>query len=88
MDNQGPWTHLAMAAITLAGVAAVMWVEAPEYQRELARRAVRLRLWRIAAVAARSSGHRAMGDELSGRDREALAGYRFTYKLSRLRDRL
>jgi hypothetical protein len=29
-----------------------------------------------------------MGDELSGRLREALAGYGFTYRLSRLRDRL
>jgi hypothetical protein len=29
-----------------------------------------------------------MGDELSGRTREALAGYGFTYSVSRLRDRL
>jgi hypothetical protein len=80
--------HLLVTVITLGGVAAVMWMEAPEYQREMIRRAARLRLQRAAGAAARASGHRAMGDELSGRLREALAGYGFTYRLSRLRDRL
>lgn len=86
--SDNPWTHLLMTLITLGGVAAVMWMEAPEYQREMARRAVRHRLRRLADLAARHSGHRAMGDELSGRLAEAIAGYGFTYKLSRLRDRL
>ena len=66
----------------------MMWMEAAEYQKEMAKRAARLRLRRLADAAARHSGHRAMGDELSGRLREALAGYGFTYRLSRLRDRL
>lgn len=88
MSDQGPWTHLLMTVITLAGVAGVMWMEAPEYQREMVKRAARHRLRRLAAAAARHSGHRAMGDELSGRLKEALAGYRFTYRLSRVRDAL
>jgi hypothetical protein len=88
MDGQGPWTHLLMTLITLAGVSAVMWMEAPEWQRETIRRAARLRLHQLAAAAARASGHRAMGDELGGRMREAMAGYGFTYRLSRMRDRL
>jgi hypothetical protein len=88
MRDQGPWAHLAMTAITLAGVAVVMWLEAPEYQRAMIRQAARLRLRRLASAAARHSGHQAMGDELSGRAREAAAGYGFTYRLSRLRDNL
>ena len=88
MSDQGPVTHLIMTLITLAGVAAIMWMEAPEWQRETIRRAMRHRARRAAAALARASGHRAMGDELSGRLREALAGYGFTYRLSRLRDRI
>lgn len=88
MDGQGPWTHLLMTAITVSGVLVIMWLEAPEWQRETMRRAVRSRLHRAAARLARASGHRAMGDELSGRRGEAEAGYRFTYRLSALRDRL
>jgi len=86
--DQGPLTHLLMTAITLSGVAAIMWMEAPEWQREAIRRAARHRARRLAARLARACGHRAMGDELSGHTREALAGYGFTYNLSRLRDRL
>lgn len=86
--DQGPWTHLVMTLITLGGVAVIMWMEAPEWQRQMLTRTVRSRLHRAAALAARASGHRAMGDELGGRDREAHAGYGFTYRLSRVRDRL
>ncbi len=86
--SEGPWTHLLMTVITLAGVAAVMWMEAPEWQREMIRRQARVRLRGLAARLAASSGHRAMGDELQGRTAEAHAGYGFTYKLSRMRDRL
>ncbi len=88
MDGQGPWTHLLMTAITVTGVLVIMWMEAPEWQREAMRRAARSRLRRAAARLARSTGHRAMGDELSGRPAEAEAGYRFTERLSLLRDRL
>jgi hypothetical protein len=49
---------------------------------------VRMKSRRLAAAVARRSGHRAMGDELSGRAPAAESGYRFTYKLSKLRDAL
>ncbi len=88
MGDQGPWAHLLMTVITLCGVAAVMWMEAPEWQREMIRRSAVVKLRRCVAVAAARSGHRAMGDELSGRKAEAHAGYGFTYRLSALRDRL
>jgi hypothetical protein len=88
MGDQGPWTHLLMTLITLGGVAAVMWMEAPEWQREAIRRQARARLRGLATLLAARSGHRAMGDELSGRMAEAHAGYGFTYRLSRMRDRL
>jgi hypothetical protein len=51
-------------------------------------RAARARARQGAARVAARSGHHAMGDELSGRIAEALAGYGITYKISRLRDRL
>lgn len=86
--SDSPLVNLLVTLVTLGGAAALMWMELPEYQREMIRRAARLRLQRAAGAAARSSGHRAMGDELSGRLREALAGYGFTYRLSTLRDRL
>jgi hypothetical protein len=49
---------------------------------------VRMKSRRLAAAVARRSGHRAMGDELSGRAPAAESGYRFTYKLSKIRDAL
>jgi hypothetical protein len=88
MDSQGPWTHLLMTAITLTGVGVMMWMEAPEWQRETIRRGIRHRLRQLAAAAARASGHRAMGDELGGHLDQAHAGYGITYRISRLRDRL
>ena len=86
--SEDPWAHLLMTLITLAGVAAMVWMEAPEWQRELIRRAARSRLKQLAAAVARRSGHRALGDELDGRAEQARAGYGFTYRLSSLRDRL
>ena len=88
MGDQGPWTHLLMTVITLAGVGAVMWMEAPEWQREMIRRSAVVKLRKCVALAAARSGHRAMGDELQGRTAEARAGYGFTYRLSAFRDRL
>jgi len=88
VDGQGPWSHLLMTVITLAGVGAVMWMEAPEWQRAMIKRQARVRLRLLAGRLAASSGHRAMGDELQGRIAEAHAGYGFTYRLSALRDRL
>jgi len=86
--DQGPLSHLLMTLITLAGVAAIMWMEAPQWQREAIRRSARHHARRAAARVARASGHRAMGDELSGRLRDAATGYGITYRLSRLRDGL
>jgi hypothetical protein len=88
VNDSNPWTHLLMTLITLTGVAVIMWMEAPEWQRQLIARAARARLRAAATRVAASSGHHAMGDELSGRLREALAGYGFTEKISRIRDRL
>lgn len=88
MGDQGPWTHLLMTVITVAGVAGIMWMEAPEWQRELIRRAIRSKLRFAVTRLARASGHRAMGDELAGRTAEAEAGYGWTYRLSRVRDSL
>jgi hypothetical protein len=86
--NESPWTHLLVTVITVAGVAVIMWMEAPPWQREAIQRATRLRLRSLATRAAALSGHHAMGDELHGRKAEADAGYGFTYRLSRLRDKL
>ena len=88
MSDQSPWSHLLMTVITLAGVAAVMWMEAPEWQRQMVLRAARSRSQRLAAALARKTGRRAMGDELSGHQAAAESGYGFTYRVSRLRDRL
>lgn len=88
MGDQGPWTHLVMTVITVAGVAVIMWMEAPEWQREAIKRQVRLKARSAVTRLAAASGHRAMGDELAGRKAEADAGYGFTYRISRARDRL
>ena len=87
MDDS-PWTRLATMVITVAGMAAIAWMEAPEWQREAMRRALRMRAYRMLHRLARASGHRAMGDELAGRKTEADAGYSFTERVSRLRDRV
>ena len=87
-EPQGPWTHLLVTVISVAGMAALVWMEAPEWQREMIKRQARLRLRSLITRLAVSSGQRAMGDELSGRTAEAHAGYGFTYRLSALRDRL
>jgi len=88
MSDQGPWAHLVTVLISVAGMAALVWMEAPEWQREAIRRVIRLRARSVAGRVAAASGRRAMGDELSGRKAEAEAGYGFTYRLSTLRDRL
>ena len=86
--RDSPWTHLLMTLITIGGVAVIMWMEAPDWQRQIITRAARVKLRRAAGLAARASGHQAMGSELSGRLHEAIARYGVTYRLSRLRDRL
>ena len=82
------WQTLIATAGSLTLIGLLGWMEMPPWQRELikaaARRKTRLLLHRLA----RASGHRAMGDELAGRRSEADAGYSFTERLSRLRDRV
>ena len=84
MDGRA-WQRVIVLAAVLAAAA---WMEMPPWQRQLVLRAARRRLYRALHRAARASGRRAMGDELSGRTREADAGYAFTERLSRARDAL
>jgi hypothetical protein len=85
--DEKPWQRIVTTLVTVAGIAAIMWMEAPEWQREAIRRATRRRVYRLLHRVARASGRRAMGDELAGRQNEADAGYSFTLRLSQLRDR-
>lgn len=81
MGEQPPmWQQLLMTAVSVAAVAAMLWMEAPPWQREQIRSAIRNRL----AVVAWRSGRKAMGLEI---DRGKPVGlYQVTYYLSRLRD--
>ena len=80
--------RVAATLATLAMLALLGWLEMPPWQRELVKRTARRRAYLILHRLARASGHRAMGDELSGRKVEAEAGYEWTHKLSRIRDAL
>ena len=79
--------QIAATLTTLLVLAAVAWMECPPWQRELIRRTVRHKTYRLLNRLARASGRRAMGDELAGRQSEADAGYAFTFRLSSWRDR-
>jgi len=81
-DRQPVWQQLVMTAVSLAAVGAMLWMEAPQWQRDQIRNAVRSRL---AGVAWRS-GRKAMSRELDGDLPGARSGYVVTYWLSRLRD--
>lgn len=85
MDNNQSWQRVLVLAAVLAAAA---WMEMPQWQRQLILRVARRRAYRLLHRLARASGHRAMGDELHGRAREADAGYAFTERLSRARDAL
>ena len=85
MDPDHP---ILNAAILLGMLGALAWWEMPAWQRHQITARVRTTAWRVMARLARASGHRAMGDELAGHPAAASDGYRFTYRLSRLRDRL
>ena len=78
--------RMIAALATLAMLAVLGWLEMPPWQRELMKRTAKHRLYRMLHRLARASGHRAMGDELAGRKREAEAGYTRTERWSRLRD--
>ena len=72
---------------TLAMLAVLGWLEMPGWQRELVKRTMRHRAYKLLHRLARASGHRAMGRELAGTP-EHEAGYDTVYRLSRVRDSL
>ena len=86
MDDS-PLTRLAAAALTLAGIGLMCWLEMPPWQRDLCLRMTRARLRSLATRLAAVSGRRAMGRELAGADQRD-AGYARTFRLSVWRDRL
>lgn len=74
------WQQLVMTAVSVAAVAAMLWMEAPAWQKEQIRHALRSHL----AVAAWQTGRKAMRLEI---DRGRPVGlYQVTYWISRLRD--
>ena len=74
------WQDLLMTAVSLAAVGAMLWMEAPGWQRDQIRQTVRSRV----AGAAWQTGRHAMSLEIEhGRPGP---GYQLTYWLSRLRD--
>ena len=82
-----PLAQLAASLITLAALAALAWWEMPPAQRQMALLMTRSALHKALHRLARASGHQAMGRELAGTP-ESEAGYRVTFRLSTLRDRL
>lgn len=87
VDGERPWQRLVITLASVALMTWAVWMEAPEWQREQLKRTVKARAYLVLHRLARASGHRAMGAELAGRP-EADAGYRFTERLSRVRDAL
>ena len=88
MGDEKPWQRIVILGLTAGMLAAMAWLEMPQWQREMVKRTARLRVYRLLHRAARASGHRAMGDELAGRMREAEAGYAFTERINPARDAL
>ena len=86
--SDSPWIRMIETLITLAGLAALAWMEMPPSQRQMITLTARSAAHRALHRAARASGLRAMGRELAGRQHDADTGYRFTYRLSVTRDRL
>lgn len=85
MEDRHPIRQIVLL-LTLAGIMA--WIEMPDWQRRMVIARLRSRTRAALAWMARRSGHRAMGDELSGHGEAADAGYGFTFRLSQLRDRI
>lgn len=85
--EDSPLTRFLAAAVTLAGLGLMVWMEFPPWHRQLLAAAARAHVRAAAGQAARLSGMRAMGRELKGIP-ENEAGYRITFRLSGLRDRL
>lgn len=80
--------HLLMVIISVAGAAAIAWLELPETHRMMLVLTTRDRLRKLLHRAARRAGHLGMGSELAGHRPSAGAGYGVAYRLARLRDRV
>ena len=80
--------HLLMVVISVAGAAAIAWLELPEGQRMMLVLTVKARLHRVLHRTARRAGYLGMASELRGHHESAVTGYGVAYRLARLRDRL
>lgn len=80
--------HLLMVIISVAGAAAIAWMELPPDQRLMAMLTVKARLHKMLHRAARRAGYLGMASELAGHRESANTGYGLAYRLARLRDRL
>lgn len=79
-DHPPMWQQLVMTAVSVAAVGVMLWMEAPQWQRDQIRHQLRSHL----AMAAWRSGREAMRLEI---DRGRPVGlYHVTYLISRLRD--
>lgn len=88
MEHPSAAELLMQLLLALIGVGVMVWSEMPQWQREMVITRIRHASARIVGGLALRSGRRAMRDELDGREHEARAGYRFTRRLSELRDKL
>ena len=80
--------HLLMVVISVAGAAAIAWMELPPDHRMMAVLTVKARLHRVLHRAARRAGYLGMSSELRGHHESSAAGYGVAYRLAQLRDRL
>jgi len=87
-QQQGPWLHLLMTLISLAGMAAIVWLEMPPSERMMVSLTCRSVIQRTAHRAARRAGRAGMGAELHEHMPTAHASYGVAYRLAQLRDRL
>ena len=82
------WVHLLMTAISVAGMAAVVWLEMPESQRTMMYLTTRTWLHRNLHLSALRAGRAGMGAELHEHMPSAHVGYGLAYRLARWRDAL
>ena len=80
--------HLLMVAISVAGAAAITWMELPADQRMMLTLSAKARLHKILHRAARRAGYLGMGSELRGYGPSSRTGYGVAYRLATWRDRL
>lgn len=82
------WLHLLMTAISVAGMASIVWLEMPESERTMISLTVRTWLHRNLHHGARRAGRAGMGAELHEHMPTARVSYGLAYRLARLRDQL